>query len=598
MRKRKKTFWRPVAAGFGAVYVLTMGLATYLVKEQLVRDYERQFREAAGVTGREAANKEFDMEGEEWSREERQDFYQSLADRNHWVLSSGDFELCAAFYDRDGSFMAKNREQVGGNTTRTGSGTKKTYLSFGLNDYLSDQEKEQLAEYWWKSIGSMDMNLPQSYRFSIQTSPDSRKLWTIYVQEITWQEEEQWDGQWYEDPLSGGRYTAECGGIIDYGTGEELSDGKVYYETGSQVVWQWTNPDVDEEVRKTADIFDTSVTFPYMGIYEKGSYDRWKRWSESPYLHDFPDRAEFTWEPGREEPPLVVDEDGLTYRARYQLQLGMAGDPFSYLEIRMESRPWQEAMKAMRVIYLAGLALTAACAWKVIRAFGKVYDSQKALEERRRDFTNAMAHELKTPLGVIRNLAENLLEHNMEEKRDYYLAQIIGQTEDMDALVVKMIQVSRLDSEELVLKRETVSFSELAREQLARLRPALEEKEIHTETEEKEEFLVQGDKEYLGLAVWNLLDNGVDYNLPGGTLRIWSEKEEWAVENTALPMGDEELAHVFDLFYTGDKSRNREKKHMGMGLCLARKILEVHGLSLALEKTGDGVRAVIRNKGR
>ena len=293
-----------------------------------------------------------------------------------------------------------------------------------------------------------------------------------------------------------------------------------------------------------------------------------------------------------------MDEDGLTYRARYQLQLGMAGDPFSYLEIRMESRPWQEAMKAMRVIYLAGLALTAACAWKVIRAFGKVYDSQKALEERRRDFTNAMAHELKTPLGVIRNLAENLLEHNMEEKRDYYLAQIIGQTEDMDALVVKMIQVSRLDSEELVLKRERVSFSELAREQLARLRPALEEKEIHTETEEKEEFLVQGDKEYLGLAVWNLLDNGVDYNLPGGTLRIWSEKEEWAVENTALPMGDEELAHVFDLFYTGDKSRNREKKHMGMGLFLARKILEVHGLSLALEKTGDGVRAVIRNKGR
>ena len=186
----------------------------------------------------------------------------------------------------------------------------------------------------------------------------------------------------------------------------------------------------------------------------------------------------------------------------------------------------------------------------------------------------------------------------MEEKRDYYLAQIIGQTEDMDALVVKMIQVSRLDSEELVLKRERVSFSELAREQLARLRPALEEKEIHTETEEKEEFLVQGDKEYLGLAVWNLLDNGVDYNLPGGTLRIWSEKEEWAVENTALPMGDEELAHVFDLFYTGDKSRNREKKHMGMGLFLARKILEVHGLSLALEKTGDGVRAVIRNKGR
>ena len=77
----------------------------------------------------------------------------------------------------------------------------------------------------------------------------------------------------------------------------------------------------------------------------------------------------------------------------------------------------------------------------MIHAFRKAADRQARLEETRRDFTNAMAHELKTPLGVIRNFSENLLEHNMEEKRDYYLTQIIGQTEEMDQMVLKMMML-------------------------------------------------------------------------------------------------------------------------------------------------------------
>ena len=59
---------------------------------------------------------------------------------------------------------------------------------------------------------------------------------------------------------------------------------------------------------------------------------------------------------------------------------------------------------------------------------------------------------------IIRNFAENLAEHNLEEKRDYYLSQIIRQTEEMDRLVVEMIELSKLDSEEFALKKEEVSF--------------------------------------------------------------------------------------------------------------------------------------------
>lgn len=588
-KRNKKRFWKPVAAGFGAMYLLTMGLATYLVKEKFVEDYGRQFEAAAASISRKASQREFDMEDEEWEREERKGFYQSLADESHWAVPGGAFEISVAFYDQEKNLMAKSREQAGGSFVRTAENGGGRYVSFGLDDYLTQEEKEELAKYNWEDIRANQdyYTTPNPWRFCIRTSPDENQLWGIYVQQITWQEEKDWNGQWYTDPLTGSRYSMESGVKVDYGTGEEMSEGKTYYETDSRVMWQWMNPDVDERTQKEGKIFDTGMTFPYMGSYEKGSFERWKRWSTSPFLHDYPDKGEFTWELGLEEPPLKVVSDGLIYRAGYQLQLGMAGEPFSYMEIRMESRPWLDALDYMKYVCLAGLMLTMACTFKIVFAFGKVYDRQKALEETRRNFTNAMAHELKTPLGIIRNFAENLLEHNMEEKRDYYLEQIIGQTEEMDGLVLKMIEVSKLDSEELVLKKEQVSFGELVREQMERLEPVIREKGIRVEYKEDGDFVAEGDKEYLAKAIWNLLANAVDYNVTMGRILVRTGRDECVIENSGEAMGEED---------SGDKSRSRREKHMGIGLFLAKKILGLHGLELTAENIDDGVRVAIRRE--
>lgn len=251
------------------------------------------------------------------------------------------------------------------------------------------------------------------------------------------------------------------------------------------------------------------------------------------------------------------------------------------------------AIDYMKYVYLAGLALTLVCMAKIVVAFGKAYEKQEALEEARRDFTNAIAHELKTPLGVIRNFAENLMEHNMEEKREYYLDQIIGQTEEMDQLVVKMIEVSKLDSGELILDKEAVGFSQLVREQMERFQPMIQERHLHVQIHAEEEFQVKGDREYLSKAVWNLLGNAVEYNVDGGRIEIKTQKEQCIIENTGKPMGEEELRRAFELFYSGDKNRNRRDGHMGMGLFLARKILGLHGLKLDLQNVDDGMRAVI-----
>ncbi len=597
MRRKKKRLWKPVAAGFLAVYVLTMGLATWLVKEKFTEDYARRFEENTAYLLRMASEREFAVEEEGWENEAtRKGFYQSLANDYLWRIDSEDLQISLGFYDREKHLIARSRDEIKGGAVGWVGGKRREYESFGLDDYLSREEKEILAGYCWEDIKNQGPETPGIYRFSIRISPGERsELWGMYVQKIEWTEESSLDeeGERYEDPLNGGHHSYETNVMVDYQTGEELSENiKTFYETDSQIVWQWINPDIEEAVLETGNVFSTYLTFPFLSSY-MGSYDSWKQWNRSEYLQGIPEQGEFSWEGVIDGPPLVVDSDGWYYRGKYQLQVGMVGDPFSYMEIRMESRPWMAAIDYMKYVYLAGLALTLVCMAKIVVAFGKAYEKQEALEEARRDFTNAIAHELKTPLGVIRNFAENLMEHNMEEKREYYLDQIIGQTEEMDQLVVKMIEVSKLDSGELILDKEAVGFSQLVREQMERFQPMIQERHLHVQIHAEEEFQVKGDREYLSKAVWNLLGNAVEYNVDGGRIEIKTQKEQCIIENTGKPMGEEELRRAFELFYSGDKNRNRRDGHMGMGLFLARKILGLHGLKLDLQNVDDGMRAVI-----
>ena len=634
MRRKKKRFWKPTAAGFAVMYLATMGLATGLVKERFVQEDELRLESAASAILDRAGEKEFSMEQEmtdeqeildgqkslqeqedsdrqedAWSREKRKSFYQDLANNSFWRVNSEYMQISIAAYDEHKDLLAKSRDEIGSYAVST-TGREEWY--FALDDYLSSEEKEVLAKYQAEDIQYclQKPDVSEKYRFSIRVSPDVKELWEIYVQEIVWEEDkeeerekeaggesgdEEEDGEdAYMDPLTGGYHFMSGKFVVDYASGEEMEGARNFHEVSGEVVWKWTNPNVDKEKLEEGEIVHTELTLPYLNLYFAGTLDQWQRWRNSNYLQGFKEQGEFVWEEGTEAPPLMIEEDGICRRGKMQLQVGMMGSPFAYLEIRMESRPWLAAVDYMKYVYLVGAVLTAACMLAVIGMMNKVYVRQAALEETRRDFTNAMAHELKTPLGVIRNFAENLLEYHKEEKRDYYLSQIIGQTEEMDRLVGEMIEVSKLDSEKLVLAKEEVSFLALLQEELERFAPMIEEKKIQVEFPvQKEDFLVQGDRNYLAKAVWNLLVNAVDYNREGGKIFIQVDKEQCVIENSGEAMGEEALLHAFDLFYTSDKSRTGKDGHMGMGLYLAKKILELHHLKLVLSNVEGGVRVVV-----
>lgn len=248
----------------------------------------------------------------------------------------------------------------------------------------------------------------------------------------------------------------------------------------------------------------------------------------------------------------------------------------------------------MTYIYLWGGVLTLLCAGLVLWTVEKTFRRRAVLEERQRDFTNAIAHEMKTPLAVIRGFAENLEEDINKEKRSYYLEQIIGQTERMDDMVKEMVFISRLDSKEYRSVKEQISVREVLQEIITAYSARFEEKQIEVNVSCGTDFLIYGDKGLIEKAFTNLVANAVDHNRYEGRIRIDIERDKCVIRNTGERIPEEDLPHVCDLFFTGSKSRGGEEKHLGVGLYLAEKIFRADGLRMRVENTEDGVCVAVR----
>lgn len=279
---------------------------------------------------------------------------------------------------------------------------------------------------------------------------------------------------------------------------------------------------------------------------------------------------------------FIVNPDSETYAGSYTMM------------IRSTSHPLIAALDYLKYIYLIGFLLMALCIFAVSYSVNRTYKKRKLLSETKRDFTNAVAHELKTPLGIIRNFTENLLEHTQDEKEAYYLEQIVKQTETMKEMSQEMIYISKLDSEQLKLKKKSVSFLTLIEEQYEKLEPLADEKNLEIRYRPDEEFVAYGDKIYLEKAVWNILSNAIVYNRRDGFITIRMSSDACSIENTGAPISKAALPHVFDMFFTSDESRNSKDKHLGLGLYLVKRILDLHHLKVSIENTDIGVKVNIR----
>ena len=224
------------------------------------------------------------------------------------------------------------------------------------------------------------------------------------------------------------------------------------------------------------------------------------------------------------------------------------------------------------------------------------WDSERDLEDKRQQFVSAASHDLKTPLALIGGYAEAIAQDISPEENARYLAAIEQETARMNGLVREMLDYTRLDRTDELKNRKTLNLTALVRDMLTEYAPLFEKRRLTADIADG--VRIRGDETLLRRAVGCLLENAAKYSPENGSVSVRltnSRNHLLTVENDCEPIPEDELPRLFEMFYRGDKARDRAGGH-GLGLAILQKILALHGLTCKAENIKGGVRFIVCNK--
>ena len=224
------------------------------------------------------------------------------------------------------------------------------------------------------------------------------------------------------------------------------------------------------------------------------------------------------------------------------------------------------------------------------------WDSERDLEDKRQQFVSAASHDLKTPLALIGGYAEAIAQDISPEENARYLAAIEQETDRMNGLVREMLDYTRLDRTDELKNRKTLNLTALVRDVLTEYAPLFEKRRLTTDIADG--VRIRGDETLLRRAVGCLLENAAKYSPENGRVSVRltnSRNHLLTVENDCEPIPEDELPRLFEMFYRGDKARDRAGGH-GLGLAILQKILALHGLTCKAENIKGGVQFIVCNK--
>ena len=218
----------------------------------------------------------------------------------------------------------------------------------------------------------------------------------------------------------------------------------------------------------------------------------------------------------------------------------------------------------------------------LIDSFNSMADSLQRTEQQRREFIANISHELKTPMTTIAGYADGILDGviSPEEERQY-LTIISDESRRLARLVRRMLDVSQLQSMDLIMQKTPFDLSESMRRVLVSMEKKITSRGLDVDVEIPEDpVMVLGDNDLLTQVVYNLLENAAKFASQGSTLFLGLEKKgEKAVvtvRNAGQTISSEELPLLFERFHKSDRSRSEDKDGVGLGLYIVRTILEQH----------------------
>jgi two-component system phosphate regulon sensor histidine kinase PhoR len=207
----------------------------------------------------------------------------------------------------------------------------------------------------------------------------------------------------------------------------------------------------------------------------------------------------------------------------------------------------------------------------------------RRLERARRDFVANISHEFRTPLTAIQGFAETLLGGAADDvqNRDRFLEIIRSNALRLGRLTTDLLRLSQIEAGQLPMEVRAIRVSEIIDPCIETARLGAAPKGIALEVEYDRDLAVRGDLNALQEILQNLLDNAVRYTLPGGRITVTGTKKDGgivvAVSDTGIGIPKADQERIFERFYRVDAARSRESGGTGLGLSVAKHLVEAQG---------------------
>ena len=236
----------------------------------------------------------------------------------------------------------------------------------------------------------------------------------------------------------------------------------------------------------------------------------------------------------------------------------------------------------------------------IIAVIQDITESVK-LDTMRKEFVADVSHELKTPITSIMGYTDTLLEGDYDEETQREFLQVVSsEARRMAKLVTDLLELSRIDNNRKNVRKVSFDLGALAKECQKKLAIEIKKKKHHVECLVTADVPpVYADKDDIQRVILNILTNSIKYTPDGGSIKIYvgfvyNDAYIKIIDN-GIGIPEEDLNRIFERFYRVDKSRAREMGGSGLGLSIAKEILDKNGGSIDIKsQVNKGTEVVIK----
>ncbi|WP_455714432.1 ATP-binding protein [Anaerosporobacter sp.] len=237
----------------------------------------------------------------------------------------------------------------------------------------------------------------------------------------------------------------------------------------------------------------------------------------------------------------------------------------------------------------------------ISESFNHMIVRMQKLEKSRQEFVSNVSHELKTPITSIKVLAESLVMQEdvpIEMYREF-MVDITDEIERENKIINDLLSLVKMDKTASEMNITSVNINELLEQLMKRLRPIAAKRNIEVVLESYRPVIAEVDEVKLSLAISNLIENAIKYNVDEGWVRVSLNADHKffyiKVSDSGVGIPEDAQDSIFERFYRVDKARSRETGGTGLGLSIARNAVLMHrGAIKVYSKINEGTTFTVR----